>query len=126
MPELQFLKTLIFPRAPWKLQNWVHFSIFSYLTHSARKYFEKLAFKKKTKNATLNCCISKARANSELKLTESPFNFLQNKVVFCTLYPPGYTAEESVPCNPQCRCQRFAGLKELKLFFVLINGNLIL
>ena len=127
MPELQFLKTLIVPRALWKLQNWVHFSIFSYLTHSARKYFEKLAFKKKPKKTvTLNCCISKARANSELKLTESPFNFLQNKVVFCTLYPPGYTAKESAPYNPQCHCQRFAGLKELKLFFVWINGNLLL
>ena len=28
MPELQFLKTLIFPRALSKLQNWVNFSIF--------------------------------------------------------------------------------------------------
>ena len=27
MPELQFLKTLIFPRAIYKLQNWVNFSI---------------------------------------------------------------------------------------------------
>ena len=26
MPELQFLKTLIFPRALLKLQNWVNFS----------------------------------------------------------------------------------------------------
>ena len=31
MPELQILKTLIFPRAPQKLQNWVNFSMFSYL-----------------------------------------------------------------------------------------------
>ena len=56
------------------------------LTHSAREYFEKLVFKKNNqkKNATLNGCISKARANSEFKLTfsESPFHFLQNSVVF--------------------------------------------
>ena len=31
MPELQFLKTLDFPGALWKLQNWVNFCIFSYL-----------------------------------------------------------------------------------------------
>ena len=31
MPELQFLKTLIIPRALYKLQNWVNFSLFSYL-----------------------------------------------------------------------------------------------
>ena len=29
MPELQFLRTLIFPRALYKLQNSVKFSIFS-------------------------------------------------------------------------------------------------
>ena len=28
MPELEFLQTLIFPRAVWKLQNWVNFSFF--------------------------------------------------------------------------------------------------
>ena len=31
MPELQFLKTLIFPTTLWRLQNWANFSIFSYL-----------------------------------------------------------------------------------------------
>ena len=31
MPELQFLKTLIFLRAIYKLQNWVDFSTFSHL-----------------------------------------------------------------------------------------------
>ena len=86
------------------------------LTHSAREYFEKLALKKTTKNATLNGCISKARANSESKLTfsESSLNFLQNRVVFCTLYPHEYTAGGSASYNPWCRCQRLAGLKELK------------
>ena len=60
-------------------------SLECFLTHSARKYFEKLAFKKK--NATLNGCISKARMNSESKLTfsKSSFNFIQKSIVFCTL-----------------------------------------
>ena len=31
MPELQFLRALIFSRTLWKLQNWVNFSVFSYL-----------------------------------------------------------------------------------------------
>ena len=87
-----------------------------YLTYSAGEYFKKLALKKK-QNAALNRCISKARANSESKLTfsESSFNFLQNRVVFCTLYPRGYTAADSAPYNPRCRCQRLAGLKELMM-----------
>ena len=43
-----------------------------------------MAYKKKTKHATLNGCISKARANSGFKLTfsESLLSFLQNSVVF--------------------------------------------
>ena len=31
------------------------------------------------------------------------------------LYPRGYTAGESTPFNPRCRCQRLAGLKELRV-----------
>ena len=58
----------------------VNENFFNILAHSTREYFEKLAVKKQkaTKNATLNGCISKARTNSEWKLTfsESPFNFL--------------------------------------------------
>ena len=47
----------------------------------------KIGILNKTKNATINGCISKASANSESKLpfSESSFNFLQNRVVFCTL-----------------------------------------
>ena len=58
------------------------------LAHSAREYFEKLALKK---NETLNGFISKARVNLELKLTfsESPFNFFQNRVIFCGHYARG-------------------------------------
>ena len=69
------------------LENF-HFLIFGakrcfYLTYLAREYFEKLAFKGKTANATLKGCIPKARANSEskLRLLQSSFNFLQNKVL---------------------------------------------
>ena len=73
-----------------------------YLTHSAPEYFEKLSFKK-TKNATLNGYISNVMVNSESELTfsESSFNFIQNRVVFCTLYPHGYTAGGSTPYNPR-------------------------
>ena len=58
------------------------------LAHSAREYLEKLALKK---NETLNGFISKARVNLELKLTfsESPFNFFQNRVIFCGHYSRG-------------------------------------
>ena len=97
------------------------------LTHSAPEYFEKLAFKKTTKNATLNGCISKARANSESKLTfsESSFNFRQYRVgSFCTLYPCEYTTGEPAPWNPRCRYQRLVRLKESKLF--LTGNHLIL
>ena len=69
------------------------------LTHSTREYFEKLAFKKKAKNESLNGCISKTRANSESKLTcsESSFSFLQKSVVFCVIYSRGYTAGAPSP-----------------------------
>ena len=48
---------------------------------------------KQTKKATLNGCISKDRVNSEskLKFSESSFNFLEYRVVFCTLYSRQYT-----------------------------------
>ena len=61
-----------------------------------------MAFKK-PKHASLNGCISKAGANSESKLTfsESSFNFLQKRVVFCTLYPRGYT--EPLPVARQAQ-----------------------
>ena len=80
------------------------------------EYFEKVAFKKKAKDPTLNGYISKSRTNSEskLKFSESSFNVLQNSVVFRTLYPRGYTARSSTPYNPRCRYQWLAGLKELK------------
>ena len=59
-----------------------------YLIHSALEYFEKLALKKK-KKTILNNCISRARLNSESKLTfsGSSFNFLQNRIVFLQALP---------------------------------------
>ena len=111
---VKVLHLLFFVYFIWK---WVetfeklHFFTFGsnqsfYLTHSAREYLEKLAFKKKTtKNPTLNGFISKARAYSKSKLTfsESSFNFLQNRVVFTrqgALSPttPGAAASGS-PCS---------------------------
>ena len=87
------------------------------LTHLAREYYEKLRFKTKTKIPTLNSYISKARANSEskLKFSESSFSFLQNNIVFCTLYPRGYMAGGSALYNPWCRCQQLAVLKEVMM-----------
>ena len=45
----------------------------------------------------------------KLTFSESSFNFLQNRVVFCTLYPLGYTVEGFAPYNSWCRCQRLQG-----------------
>ena len=55
----------------------------------------KIGNKKQTRKSTLNSYMSKTRANSEwkLKLWESWLKFLQNSLVFCTLYPCGYTVE---------------------------------
>ena len=54
------------------------------------------------KNATLNGCIAKARANSELKLTfsETSFNILQNSVGFFRIYPRECMAGSSILYNP--------------------------
>ena len=71
-----------------------------YLTHSVREYFEKLALKKND------------GANNIQTFSESPFNFLQNRVVFCTLHPRGYTAgglrtlQPPVPLSAARRAQR--------------------
>ena len=100
---------------PLEHQDLCRYCNFS-LTHSAREDFEKLAFKK-TKNATLNSFIANARANSESKLTfsESSFNFLQIIVVFCTLYPRGYTTGGCAPYKSQYHCQQLARLKQLMM-----------
>ena len=72
------------------------------------------------KPATLNACISKARANSESKLTfwESSFNLLQKSLLL-----------GSAPYNPWGRCQRLSGLRVIDepvrvlnlLFFCLFH-----
>ena len=86
-----------------------------YLTHSAREVFKILAFKKQ--NGTSNGCISKPGAISVLKLTfsESSFNYLQNSVVFCTLYPGGYTLRSSTPYNTRCNYHQLAEMRELTM-----------
>ena len=44
MPELQFLETLNFPRALWKLQNWVNFRFVSYLKFFSVSINKKITF----------------------------------------------------------------------------------
>ena len=44
MPELHFLKTLIFPRALWKLQNWVNLSFSSPLKCFSVWIIDKMMF----------------------------------------------------------------------------------
>ena len=44
MLKLQFSKTLIFPTALQKLQNWVNFSFFSYLKFICVSIIEKMTF----------------------------------------------------------------------------------
>ena len=44
MPKLKILKTLIFPRALQKLQNWVNFSFFPYLKLFCFSIIKKMTF----------------------------------------------------------------------------------
>ena len=79
---------------------------------SAQEYFEKLAFKKT--NLTLNGCITKARANSELKA-----NIFGKSIQFslkqgCFLHAPLTWVHGRglwPPCNPRCCFQRLAELR---------------
>ena len=101
--------------------------ILNLILQNEKLAFKKLAFKKTTKNATLNRCISKARTNSESKLTfsECSFNFLQYRWgFFCTFYPCEYTTGEPAPLNPRCHYQQLVRLKESKHF--LTGNHLIL
>ena len=79
------------------------------------EYFEKLTLKK-TKNPTLNGRISKTRTNlkSNPWFSEGSFNFLYNRVIFCSLYLVGYKAEAFATWNPWRHCERLAGCKELR------------
>ena len=120
---VRVLNLLFFAYFIWKWEKTfekLHFFTFG----SSQEYFEKLAFKKKqNKKCHFKRLISKARTNSESKVTfsESSFNFLQESVVFSTLYPRGYRARGFAPYHPWCRCERLTGLKELKnLMLVLI------
>ena len=62
---------------------------FFYLTHSAREYFEKLTFKKQKKCNFKRLYLKDWGKFRQLIFSEILFNFLENKVVFCTLYPLG-------------------------------------
>ena len=54
-------------------------------------------------------------------------SFLQNSVVFCTLYPRGYTAGAFAPYKPRCCCQWLAALKELLMKkYLLIKKDLLI
>ena len=44
MLKLQFLKTLIFPRALQNLENWVSFSFFSFLQFFCVSIIKKMTF----------------------------------------------------------------------------------
>ena len=44
MPKLKFWKALIFPRALEKFQNWVNFSLFSYLKLFCFSIITKMTF----------------------------------------------------------------------------------
>ena len=92
-----------------------------YFTHSTLQYFEKLTLKKKQKK-NLNGYISKTRTNLDSKpiFSESSFNFLQNSIIFCKIYPRGYST--TTPYNPQRRWQRLASLKELRSLETLDKG----
>ena len=58
--------------------------------------------KQKTKNHTVNGHISKTRPNLESKLRFSgdSFNFFQNSVIFCALYPIGTWQEPAPSTTP--------------------------
>ena len=73
-----------------------------YLTHSAREYFEKMAFEKKTKNSTLSDCISKARTNSKAKVTfsESSLDFRIMEGFFSRSIHVGTRQEAQPPATP--------------------------
>ena len=70
---------------------------------------------KTNKKPNLNGYISKTRAisGSELKFSESSFKFLQNSLVFWSLYPGGYMARDSDHYKLRCHGQWFAAFKEL-------------
>ena len=93
------------------LKQFVNESLF--INPLSSRILKNWHLKKKTKNATLNGCIPKARANSKSKLTfaENSFNFLQKSVAFSSLYRLGYMAGGSAPYNTLCRCQRLDRLK---------------
>ena len=62
MPELQFLKTLIFPRALLNLQNWVFFLLKIFLSPLLKKWSLLLA---------LNLIKQRTEENKETKVNKN-------------------------------------------------------
>ena len=128
------LNLLFFVYFIWKWEETfgkLHFFNFGpkqcfYLTHSAREYFEKMAFEKKTKNSTLSDCISKTRANSEAKVTfsESSLDFRTMGRFFSRSIHVGTRQEARPPATPvlllaASRVERVSNepVKDLNLLF---------
>ena len=63
MPKMKFLKTLIFPRALEKLQNWVNFSFISYLKFFCFTILTKLTF-----TVGVNLIKWRIKGNKEIKV----------------------------------------------------------
>ena len=59
--------------------------------------------------------ISRTNLESEVRFSESSFNFLQKSVLFCALYPHWYTAGRSASYNLGWYCHRLVGLKRLMM-----------
>ena len=100
---------------PVKVLNLLFFYFISKWRKTCQKLylFEKLAFKKN--NGTPTGCKAWANLESKQTFSESSFNFLQNSVVFCTLYSGGYTLRSSTPYNPRCNYHQLAEMRELTM-----------
>ena len=89
---------------------------FFYLTHSAREYFEKLAFEKKGKNETLDGSISKIGENSENYYFQKFHSILSKKRLFFVRSNHMSTELRVLPAyNARWCYQRRDELKELML-----------
>ena len=97
-----------------------------YVTHSARECFEKVTFKKNKKFNFKRLYRKDWGKFRELTFSEISFHFVQKEVVFCTLQPYEYTAEDSariqrpVLLPVACRAQRVndEAVRDLNLLFL--------
>ena len=89
----------------------------SFLTHSAREYFEKLAFQKNKKSNFKRLYLKSQdifRVNTNLFRKFMQFSL--EKGGFLHALPTWVHGWGLRLLQPQCRCQRLARLKELTLF----------